>query len=532
MEKFAKILLIAASLLILVGIMRNYAITQYDRIILDKRNQATVIAHYIELNLDNRLTALAMVANDPDIRSLKPDKMADELKRTVNKLGFFNAVVFDRNGNFITEAIPEFHIGKVYDQDSFNKVLLGTPTISNRIVYNGLNTAYVSLRVPLFDENGQVKAVLVAGMPISQIADMVNKTMKKSLLGAEEYVFIIDNNLNYIAHPRLQELYLKEEDNAHGSFFQDNIDHSIEASVLDHTEKLYTFTNIEHANWRVVIATPLASLYGSMFKRSLNDLVIFTLLVIIIGLCYRVLKQRQAEKLALESLQMERLSCASQMAASIAHEVRNPLTSIKGFIQLIMRKPDRPAPPSYLEVIAAEIERIEKLVTEFQLLARPIKPAIFRPVNMVRVVKDVVMLMEGQAFNKKIELTFEDQLDNHLSAIFHTQGDQAQLKQVFINLLRNAIEAVDEAGRINVNLTLRDSMIAVTIKDNGMGMPQEVLLKLGTPFYTTKTNGTGLGLSVCFNIIESHGGKIEVTSQEGRETTFTVLLPYNPRITF
>lgn len=518
-------MLVAASLLILVCIVRNYTITKYDSAVLDKRNKATVISHYIELNLDNRLMALMMVANDPDIMSLEPDRMADELQRTVQKLGFFNVVIFDRTGKFITEARPEFHIGQVYDHNSFNRALLGKPSISNRIVYDGLETAYVSLRVPLFDNNGQVKAVLAAGMPIREIADMVNQTMDKSLLGNEEYVFIVDNNLSYVSHPRLQELYPREDEKAHSSFFHANRDHSIELSVLDQTEKLYTYNNIEHANWRVVIATPLYSLYSTMFKRSINDLVIFALLLIIIGLCYRVLKQGQAEKLALESLQMERLSCAGQMAASIAHEVRNPLTSIKGFIQLIMRKPDRPAPPSYLEVIAAEIERIEKLVTEFQMLARPIKPAKFMPVNMVRIVQDVVMLMEGQALSKKIELTIDNQLDNHLSAIFHTQGDQAQLKQVLINLLRNAIEAVDEAGRVNIVLTLQNSMISIAIKDNGAGMPQEVLVKLGTPFYTTKSNGTGLGLSVCFNIIESHGGKIEVISQVGRGTTFTVYLP-------
>jgi signal transduction histidine kinase len=266
----------------------------------------------------------------------------------------------------------------------------------------------------------------------------------------------------------------------------------------------------------------------STLKRSINDLISFTLLLIIIALCYRVLKQKQAEKLALENFQLERWSCASQMTASIAHEIRNPLTSIKGFIQLIMRKPDRPAPRSYLEIIASEIERIEKLVTEFQLLSRPIKPAEFVSVDIVMIMRDVVMLMESQALNKKVKLNLEYQFDDKLPVLYYVRGDQAQLKQVLINLLRNAIEAVDEQGHIEVTLTQCSGMIAIKIKDDGVGIPQEVLLKLGTPFYTTKPNGTGLGLSVCFNILESHGGKMEIKSKVGAGTTFTVLLPYLP----
>lgn len=526
-EKLAKVLIIAATLVILAGFVGNYIISKHDGYVMDIRNRGTVIAHYIELNLDNRLTALTLLAGDPEIASLENAKMVGELKRAVNKLGFFNIVIFDRDGNFITEAVPSFHIGNVYDRESFNKAIAGRPNISNRIVYAGLDTGYVSLRVPIFDEAGDVKAVLAAGMPIKQIAEMVDQTAGNTMLYGSEYVFIMDSNLNYVSHPRLDEMYPEENimKGAHREFFEEKIHYRIEKSVLDETEKLYTSLPIEHANWRVIVATPVSSVYMAILKQSVNDIVIFALLLATISLCYRVLNQRRAEKIAQESLQLERLSCASQMAGSIAHEVRNPLTSIKGFIQLIMRKPDKPAPQSYLEVIVSEIERIEKLVTEFQMLSRPIKPAEFESVDVVQIMRDVIMLMEGQALNKKVRLEFDYKPDYYPLVVCRIQGDQSQLKQVMINLLRNAIEAVNEQGHIEVSLMPRNDQIAIEIKDNGAGIPQEVLLKLGTPFYTTKPNGTGLGLSVCFNIIESHGGKLEVRSKVGEGTTFTVLLP-------
>ncbi|MPL63525.1 Adaptive-response sensory-kinase SasA [bioreactor metagenome] len=523
-------MIVIATLLILGGIADNYITTKYEQHISDTRNRATVIAHYIELRLDNRLTALGLLAGDPEIVGLDADQMITELQRAVRELGFFNIVIFDRNGNFITEASPEFHIGQVYDWASFNKALEGRPNISNRIVYDGLETAYVSLRVPIVDDRGTVTAVMVAGMPIKQISDMVNQSVGQSLLRYDEYVFIMDSNLHYVMHPRLNEMYPEEQimKGAHSELFIDEGGHRMENSVLDKTEKLYSSTPIEHANWRVIIAAPVSSVYLSMVKRSIHDMISFTLLLIIIALCYRVLKQKQAEKLALENFQLERWSCASQMAASVAHEIRNPLTSIKGFIQLIMRKPNQPAPQSYLEIIASEIERIDKLVSEFQMLSRPIKPAQFVLVDIISMVHDVVMLMEGQVLNKKVKLNLDDQLDDKQLINFQVQGDQAQLKQVVINIMRNAIDAVDEQGHIEVTLTQCSEMIAIEIKDDGVGIPEEVLLKIGTPFYTTKPNGTGLGLSVCFNILESHGGKLEIRSKVGVGTTFTIWLPCAP----
>lgn len=518
---WARLLFITATLSIVFSVIGHYFVTKYSSVIADKHDRAVLIAHSIELNIDARLTALTFLACDPDINSLEPAKMRNALVRAMKKFGFFNVVVFDCQGNFIAEANPDFHIGHVYDSESFNKVIRSRqPAISNRIVYSGLDNAYVSFRVPLLDDNNQVKAVLVAGMPIVHIAEMINQLTDPILLRNDgEYVFIIDGNLNYIVHPRLKEIYPEEHvmGRTRGIF----PDSTNNAKI----NELYTSINIAQANWRVVVATPMQIVYLEILKKSISQLTIIVLLLLVIVLCYLVLKQRRAEKLAIENLQFERLNCASQMAATVAHEVRNPLTSIKGFVQLIMRKADCPPPINYLEIIVSEIDRIESLINEFQALAKPIKSAEFVPLELAKIVQSVVLLMEGQALNKKVRLNFEDQLDYKWIKAYYVMGDQSQLKQVFINIVRNAIEAVDENGNIDIFLSRQGVNLAVVVKDNGSGMTKEVLAKLGTPFYTTKPKGTGLGLSVCFNIISNHGGKIEVTSEVGKGTKFTILLP-------
>lgn len=527
-EKLAKILLITAVLIIIAGFVRHYFINRYDAIVLEKHDKVTLLASHIELNIKNRLTAMQLLAGDPEVVSMNPDAMTDELQRAVKTLGFFNAVVFDNRGNFVTEARPEFHIGKVYDRDSFEVALSGRPSISNRIVYNGLDTAYVSLRVPITDEAGTIKGVLVAGLPITQIADMLNQSAPGSMLSEAEYIFVMDSSMQFIAHPELAEIYLAEKKYSaiHNSFFEQRTGSTIEQSNFDNIEKLYIYTALEQTNWRIVMTTPIHNIYAEVLNRSFTDIAAFVFLLITIGLCYYFMLQAKHHKLEAENLRWERLSCASQMAATVAHEIRNPLTSIKGFIQLIMRKPDRPAPSGYLEIAMSEIERIEKLVTEFQMLSRPIKPAEFTPIDIEQIINDISMLMEGQASDKKVKLTYQSQLKYQFPVVYKVMGDQAQLKQVLINLIRNAIEAVEANGQVNVIAKEKNGTLALEVQDNGAGIPQEVLIKIGTPFYTTKPNGTGLGLSVCYNIIQNHNGKLEVTSKIGEGTIFTVLLPY------
>jgi two-component system sporulation sensor kinase A len=213
----------------------------------------------------------------------------------------------------------------------------------------------------------------------------------------------------------------------------------------------------------------------------------------------------------------EKLSMAGELAAGIAHEIRNPLTSLKGFLQFIQSgKGDK---EHYYEIMGSELNRIEFILNELLMLAKP-QQTLFKKTNLVPLVEHVVTLLETHALMNNIEIiTFYemDQID--------IECDENQIKQVFINLLKNAIEAMPQGGQVRVHVHLTNHQIMIELVDQGNGIPEEELAKIGQPFYTTKEKGTGLGLMVSFQIIENHNGSISVSSKVNEGTSFKVFLP-------
>lgn len=212
----------------------------------------------------------------------------------------------------------------------------------------------------------------------------------------------------------------------------------------------------------------------------------------------------------------ERLAIVGRMAAAVAHEIRNPLTPIKGFISLLSDK--REYDPYFIEIILSEIKRIESIITEFLSLA---KPAIRRKieVDVIQLIMKVVNLIQTEALMQNKQIIVEtDKLPK-------ITGDENSLKQVLLNVLRNAMESLVENGKVHIRSKMDDRYVYIIIQDNGCGISKERLSKIGEPFYSTKEKGTGLGLMTSINIIEEHNGKIEIESEEGRGTTVKILLP-------
>ncbi|KAA0548157.1 PAS domain S-box protein [Bacillus sp. BGMRC 2118] len=233
--------------------------------------------------------------------------------------------------------------------------------------------------------------------------------------------------------------------------------------------------------------------------------------IIIRDISYR----KEAEKLMLES---EKLSIAGQLAAGIAHEIRNPLTAIKGFVQLM--KSGVVEKEQYYEIISSELNRIEMILSELLMLAKPHESS-FEETNIIKLVSDVVCLLETQAILHNIRIEFCSSIKNE-----QITCDENQLKQVFINFIKNSIEAMPSGGVISIELEeLNPNRICLTFKDEGCGIPDDLLKKLGNPFVTTKENGTGLGLMVSYRIIENHQGSVTIDSQENVGTTFKIELP-------
>ncbi|HEU5138652.1 MAG TPA: PAS domain S-box protein [Bacillales bacterium] len=218
----------------------------------------------------------------------------------------------------------------------------------------------------------------------------------------------------------------------------------------------------------------------------------------------------------------EKLNIVGELAAGIAHEIRNPLTSLKGFVQLL--RPSLNEKKAYTDVMLSELERIEQIVTELLLLAKP-QTVQFEEKNLQDLLEHVCTLLNTKAIMSNIEISLDYQCE--VTCIY---CEENQLKQVLINLLKNAIEAMPEGGEIRMEAdNPDDEHVKIFVIDQGCGIPEDNLPKLGEPFYTTKEQGTGLGLMISSKIIKEHGGNLQFKSGENEGTTAEILLPISPK---
>jgi hypothetical protein len=238
----------------------------------------------------------------------------------------------------------------------------------------------------------------------------------------------------------------------------------------------------------------------------------------------RQLRESREEIQRLYRTQMSRaehLATLGELAAGLAHEIKNPLAGIAGVIEIIGR--DLPANSPAREVLKEvqhEVLHIKRILAELLDYARPRLPDV-RPSDLNETIEHAVALGRQQALSRPVEITFTR--SNGLPPIEH---DSAQVQQVLLNLLLNALQAIDGPGSVRVAAEGRDGFAVVTVSDTGRGIAPEQLPNIFRPFFTTKgSSGTGLGLSLARRIVENHGGKIEVASTLGRGTQFQVWLP-------
>jgi two-component system sensor histidine kinase PilS (NtrC family) len=225
----------------------------------------------------------------------------------------------------------------------------------------------------------------------------------------------------------------------------------------------------------------------------------------------------------------DRLAAVGKMAAGMAHEIRNPLASISGSIEILKDELVSSAQNQQLMgIVLREVNHLNTLIADFLLFARPFSPGK-EEIHLNHLIEEILqMFTRGPDFNRRIRLEtqFEDDL--------HIQGDPHQIRQVFWNLFINAAQAMPEGGTLRVELRKNSSPPApsggrilgeITVIDSGMGIGEEEREKIFDPFFTTKERGTGLGLSIVHSIVEGYGGKVMVQSQPGKGSVFSVSLP-------
>ncbi len=217
----------------------------------------------------------------------------------------------------------------------------------------------------------------------------------------------------------------------------------------------------------------------------------------------------------------EHLATLGELAAGLAHEIRNPLAGIAGVIEIIGRDLPSTSPArAVVKDVRLEIAQINRILTDLLETARPHPPQICKS-NLNTTVEHAVMLARQQVFSKPIKIELQQAAE--LSDVEH---DSDQIHQVLLNLLLNAVQAMEAEGTIRVDIGSRGDCATVDVSDTGRGISPQNLPNIFRPFFTTKGNGTGLGLSLARRIVEEHHGRIEVTSVVGKGSKFTVLLPF------
>lgn len=261
--------------------------------------------------------------------------------------------------------------------------------------------------------------------------------------------------------------------------------------------------------------------YGVLFKSAAT--IIPIMLVLLLALFGWILLARftsyiNGMVLAYDDAkQKEKLAAVGQMAASIAHEIKNPLSALKGFTQLQAEK-DK-GKDNFYPIMLNEIDRINLIVSDLLILGKP-NGATKSHTSIENIINYVVSIIEPQAFRQSI--TIRTEMGTPLPNLY---SDENQLKQVFLNLLKNSVESMVDGGEIYIKAQFINKQFNITIQDEGEGIPKEQIDKLGEPFYTTKPNGTGLGLLVTKKIVEDHRGNLEITSTPKKGTTIHILLP-------
>jgi two-component system sporulation sensor kinase B len=222
-----------------------------------------------------------------------------------------------------------------------------------------------------------------------------------------------------------------------------------------------------------------------------------------------------------EVINSEKMKIVSDIAASVAHEIRNPLTAVRGFIQLLGSEAlDKDKKNYYQQICLEELDRAQLIITDYLSLAKP-DPEMIESINVNDEINYLSNVLLTYANYNNIQINVVLSEDSPLLVV----GDRYKFRQALINIGKNAIEAMNNGGILEIKTNKINDNIVLAISDTGVGMTSEQIKRLGIPYYSTKEKGTGLGTMVSFGIIKKMNGKIDISSELGKGTEFKIIFP-------
>jgi two-component system sporulation sensor kinase A len=390
--------------------------------------------------------------------------------------------------------------------------------IEVRLKHKNGSWVYLESRcVPILSENSEIESYLIVSRNITE-RKQSEKALRKS---EEQYRFIAENtadfisvidkkgDVSYSSPSHLKKLgtdriYFEKIHPDDASLVCERFSYMLQTKTPIICEYRY---KLENGNWIYLESR------GIPFFSTDGECQYF------FNVTRDITERKQTEDLLRRT---EKLSVIGELAASIAHEIRNPLTTIKGFIQFL--QPEVSENSAFTNIMLSELDRINFIMSELLVLAKPQNLQV-KPILLHSIIDNVEKLLEAEANLKNIEIIKEF---GNTSIVINCEENQ--FKQVFINIMKNSLDATSANGEIRIQTKLlSDNQVLIRFSDNGCGISQELLPRLGEPFYTTKEKGTGLGLLVSNKIIKDHQGSINITSEINKGTIVDITLPISIR---
>lgn len=444
-------------------------------------------ARHIDRFIGETVSRIDMLATLIEINPDDLSNVEEILKRTREKDVRFSGFYWSNpEGDLLVGTNELANPINIADREYFQKAIeTGEYTISPAHIGRVTGRFIITIATPVLN-NGETSGVLLSSLRIDKIEESVIRH------SADEKVLVIDDTGQSI----------------------------LDTGFNLARDRTYNYTvEIDKVPWRIEaqIETTEGNLYAKAFFTNVGILFIFTHILFML-IQYSLLKRQI--KIEKKQNELQKIELVENLAASTAHEIRNPLTGIKGLVQLLSEKYNDEKDQLYFNVIQQEVNRINTIVSELLLLGKPTAHKL-NTYCAKEIIKEIEPIIHSEAHLNSVDLSIQfayDQLP--ISCV------KDHLKQVLLNLIKNALDAVSEnGGQVRICLEKKGTNCIIKVADNGIGMPEDVLNRVFDPFFTTKETGTGLGLVVCKRIVESYVGKIKIDSTIDKGTVVEIILP-------
>lgn len=527
---FSLIPLLVLGWLIYDKFSSSYASKIYDniKVMVESRRQT------IDLFLEERVSQLMSLAYSNTFDRITDTKYLENLFNYIQGRSkhYVDIGVIDENGNHVAYVGPFRLLGVNYrEAEWFKKVMSKGWYISDVFLgIRGVPHFIIAVSRPEMGKTWILRATIDS--------DIFENLVKKVHLGKSGDAYLVNKQGVLQTTPRFQgALFEKKEDLDIESFLNTGV------SLKEVREKglIRVGTWLNTKDWLFVIEQDPTSEMDPLFKTKQLTLIIGLLgCVFIVAGAFLVshfmvqeLERQAKEKAVLDAniIQSSKLAALGKLAAGIAHEINNPLSVIlekAGWIKDLLEEEDIKASKNFQEFLSSvekieeHVDRARKVTHRLLGFVRKMEPAD-EPVNLKDLISDTVSFLESEASFKDVAF-----ITSYAQDLKTIRSDKSQLQQVFLNILENALDAVDQGGKVWIEAGMDgDNLVFVNIKDNGPGIPDSLKKKIFEPFFTTKPtgSGTGLGLSIAYSILQRLGGSIEVLDNNPKGAIFKITLP-------